>query len=73
MRIVLIEKRCCPEAFIVQTQRTLRPAEKRLAATSMNIFVIPAKAGIHFYAMLVRATKWIPAFAGMTEKFSELV
>ena len=28
--------------------------------------VIPAKAGIHFYAMLVRATKWIPASAGMT-------
>jgi hypothetical protein len=28
--------------------------------------VIPAKAGIYFYAILVRATKWIPAFAGMT-------
>ena len=31
-----------------------------------NIFVIPAKAGIHFD--LAFKARWIPAFAGMTPK-----
>jgi hypothetical protein len=33
-----------------------------------TIFVIPAKAGIHFDLKLASfARKWIPAYAGMTE------
>jgi hypothetical protein len=33
-----------------------------------TLFVIPAKAGIQF-----SAAAWIPAFAGMTKTYSELV
>ena len=62
----------CAEAVAAKREKEKTARATRRSFRKIEFFVIPAKAGIHafrIFSKIYSMEAWIPASAGMTEKF----